>query len=63
VGILAAIITALGGLSLILGVLDAADVLRDSGLAVGFTFWLLLAIALFLAAITLMLGRRRSPGK
>jgi hypothetical protein len=62
-GILAGIIAALGGVSIIMGVLDAADILRESGLAVGFTFWLLLSIALFLAAITLLLWNRRTPGK
>jgi hypothetical protein len=61
-GIIAYVIAAFGGLSLIMGVLDVADIFSDSGLAVGYTFWFLLSIALFLAAITIILGRRRTPG-
>jgi hypothetical protein len=60
-GIVARIIAALGGLSIIMGVLDAGDIFRQSGLAVvDSSFWLLLAIALFLAAIILTLFQRHT---
>jgi LPXTG-motif cell wall-anchored protein len=58
-GIAAAIIGCVGGLCGVMGILDALDVLKDTGLTtVDWTFWFMLAGVLLLGAITLLLGRR-----
>ncbi len=61
-GIAAAVLAVIGGLSTIMGVLDAADIIpQGSGLAtVDWTFWLLLATALFLASIVLLVWHRNN---
>jgi hypothetical protein len=61
-GIFAAIIGALGGLSAVAGVLNAADVLPNNieFMTVDWTFWFMLAGVLLLASIALSVGNRNS---
>ena len=59
-GIAAAIIGAVGGLSAILGILTILNVELNIGDQFTWTFWLVLSAVLFLASIALSVGR--GPG-
>jgi hypothetical protein len=61
-GIFAAIVGALGGLSAVAGVLNAADVMpNDIGfMSVDWTFWFMLAGILLLASIALNLSKNNN---
>ena len=56
-GTFALIIGILGGLSAIMGIVTAVEVVPSLGTALTEMFWLALAGVLFLAAIALSLGR------
>jgi hypothetical protein len=52
---LAGIVAVIGGLSIVMGILDVLEVFRESGLTMlNAAFWLLLAIALFLTSLVLL---------
>jgi hypothetical protein len=59
-GLFAAVVGSLGGLSAIAGILNAVDVIpNDIGFAViDWTFWFMLAGVLLLASIALSISRR-----
>jgi hypothetical protein len=61
-GIFAAIIGALGGLSAVAGILNAAEVLpNDIGfMTVTWTFWFALAAVLLLASVAISVSNRDS---
>jgi hypothetical protein len=61
-GIFAAIVGALGGLSAVAGILNAAAVVpNDIGfMTVNWTFWFALAGVLLLASIAISVGNRNS---
>lgn len=58
---LAGIAAVIGGLSIVMGILDVLEVFKESGLTtLDAVFWLLLAIALFLTSLVLLqLNRNR----
>lgn len=59
-GAMAAIIGAVGGLSAVMGILDALNVVPQVSPELTWTFWFQLAVILLLAAIALALGRHNT---
>ncbi|MDD5126632.1 MAG: hypothetical protein PHR43_00800 [Dehalococcoidales bacterium] len=59
-GAIAAIIGAVGGLSAVMGILDAFQIVPQVSPQLTWAFWFQLAIILLLAAIALALGRHGS---
>jgi len=56
-GIAAAIIGSIGGLSAVLGILTILEVQLNIGDQFTWTFWLVLSAVLFLASIAISVGR------
>jgi hypothetical protein len=60
-GIAAAIIGSIGGLSAVLGILTILEVQLNIGDQFTWTFWLVLSAVLFLASIAISVGRGQGP--
>ncbi len=58
-GSLAWMLGTLGGLSMVMGIITAAEVVPLLGAAFTWTFWFMLAVILFLACIAFAVGHSR----